>query len=55
MKQGEENTEFVKESENETSKFIFQKNNKTKVGAAVIIIFLVLITLGIVLSGVSFN
>ncbi len=54
MKQGEERTEFVKEPENQTSKFIFQKNKKTKIGATVIIIFLVLITLGIIISGVSF-
>lgn len=55
MKQGEENTEFVKEPENKKPEFIFQKNKKTIVGAVVIIAFLLLITLGIVISGVEFN
>ncbi len=55
MKQGEENTEFVKEPENEKPHYIFQKNKKTIVGAIVIIAFLLLITLGIVISGVEFN
>ena len=55
MKQGEENTEFVKEPENEKPDFIFQKNKKTIIGAVVIIAFLLLITLGIIISGVAFN
>jgi preprotein translocase subunit SecE len=55
MKQGEENTEFVKEPENETPKFIFQKNRKTIIGAVVIVAFLIFIILAIVVSGVSFN
>ncbi|MGB3150807.1 MAG: hypothetical protein WBB27_09090 [Maribacter sp.] len=55
MKQGEENTEFVKDPENEKPHYIFQKNQKTVIGAIVIIVFLLLITLGIFVSGVEFN
>ena len=55
MKQGKENTEFVKEPERETPKFIFQKNRKTKIGFIIIVAFLVLITLGLILSGAMFN
>ncbi|MFS4469755.1 hypothetical protein [Maribacter sp. 2210JD10-5] len=54
MKQGEENTQFVKESEQSSRKYIFQKNSKTKVGLVIIIAFLVLIILGIALSGAVF-
>lgn len=55
MKQGEENTEFLKEPEDDTSKFIFQKNKKTVAGATIIIVFLILITVGIIFSGVVFK
>lgn len=55
MKQGKEKTEFVKEPEKETSKFIFQKNRKTKIGFIIIVIFLVLLTLGLILSGAMFQ
>lgn len=55
MKQGEENTEFVKEPENETSKFVFQKTKKTKIGAIIITAFLILLILGIILSGAMFK
>lgn len=51
MKQGEENTEFVKEPEEETQKFVFQKNKKTVIGAIIIVAFLILITFGIIFSG----
>lgn len=55
MKQGEENTEFVKEPEKETQKFVFQKNKKTIIGAIIIVTFLILITIGIIFSGAVFS
>jgi len=54
MKQGEEKTEFVKEAGNNTDKFIFQKNKKTKVGAIIVIAFLILMIIGVIVSGVVF-
>jgi hypothetical protein len=45
-------TEFIKEPENETKQFIFQKNKITKTGALIIIGFLALIIGGIYLSGI---
>ncbi len=54
MKQGEEDTKFVKDPENETEKFILQKNTKTKTVTAIIIGVLVVIIIAIVLSGYQF-
>ncbi len=42
MKQGQENAQFIKEREEGTTSSIFQKNSKTKVGAWVIVTFLIL-------------
>ena len=50
IKQGEENTEFVKEEHQETEKYIFQKNAKTKTGFTFIIVVLILIILAIFVS-----
>lgn len=55
MKQGEEKTEFVKDPKNDKEEYIFQKDKKTKTGAAIIIGFLIILVLGVVLSGVAFN
>ncbi|WP_161595312.1 hypothetical protein [Maribacter aurantiacus] len=55
MKQGEEKTEFVKEPEKEKRGYIFQKDKKTKLGTAIVIGFLVLMILGVVLSGIAFE
>lgn len=52
MKQGEENTEFVKEEENPTRKYIFQKNKKTIIATVIILVFLIFLVLGLTLSGV---
>ncbi|NJB37710.1 hypothetical protein [Croceivirga sp. JEA036] len=54
MKQGEEKTEFVKEEHKDSKKYIFQKNTKTKVAFFFILSVLVLLILGVVVSGVSF-
>ncbi|WP_170158857.1 hypothetical protein [Ulvibacterium marinum] len=51
MKQGEEETQFVKEPEDSTRQFIFQKNKKTFFGAIFIVIVLIIIVAAIVLSG----
>lgn len=55
MKQGEENTEFVKDPKDDKEGYIFQKDKKTKVGAAIIIGFLIVLILGVVLSGIAFE
>lgn len=53
MKQGEENTRLIKEENNKTEKYIFQKNTKTKIGASIIISVLIVIVIAIVFSGVA--
>lgn len=55
MKEETEETKFVKESEEETKEFILQKNKKTKIGATIIISFLVVLIIGIIVSNVFFN
>lgn len=50
IKQGKEKTEFVKDENQETDNYIFQKNTKTKLGFGVILSILVLIVLAIVVS-----
>lgn len=54
MKQGEEDTKFVKNPENETDKFILQKNKKTKTAIAIIIGFLAIIIIALAISGFQF-
>lgn len=53
MKQGEEETKFVKEPEQPTKQFIFQKNRKTIFGAIFIIIVLIVIVVAIMVSGAT--
>lgn len=55
MKQGPEETQFVKEPEEKTQKYIFQKNKKTKLGAIILIVFLVLLLVGLFISNMFFN
>ncbi|UWX54424.1 hypothetical protein NYZ99_16080 [Maribacter litopenaei] len=55
MKQGEEKTEFVKDPEKEKRGYIFQKDTKTKLGTAIVIGFLILMIIGVVLSGIAFD
>jgi len=43
IKEGEENTEFVKDVNQKTKNYIFQKNAKTKFGFTFILITLILI------------
>ncbi|MGB6150510.1 MAG: hypothetical protein WBG48_00850 [Pricia sp.] len=53
-KESNENTEFVKEEHQDKRGYIFQKSTITKVATLVIIIFLVIIILGLVVSGTTF-
>ena len=48
MKQGNEEVKFVKEPEEETQNYIFQKNKKTKVGVFVFITILLFLIIGVI-------
>lgn len=50
MKQGEEQTKFVKEPEEPTRHYIFQKNAITKTATYIVAAFLVLLIAGVVAS-----
>ncbi len=54
-KEMDKNTEFVKEENQKTRNYIFQKNTITKTGFWIIIGFLILLVLGLVISGVFFE
>ena len=54
-KETELDTEFVKEENQKTRNYIFQKNKITKSGTLIIIAVLILIIIGIVVSGVFFE
>ncbi|MBS9464309.1 hypothetical protein KIM67_17935 [Flagellimonas sp. 389] len=51
MKQGEEKTQFIKEEENETRKYIFQKNTKTKTAFYFVLTVLILLALVVSITG----
>lgn len=51
----DKDTKFVKEENEPTRKYIFQKNGITKTGFAIIILFLILIIIGIYISGIFFE
>jgi hypothetical protein len=53
-KEDDVDTELVKEEHEPTRNYIFQKSTITKVAVIIIIGFLVLIVLGLVISGVDF-
>ena len=46
---------FVKEEEENREDYIFQKNKKTKVGTNFTLIVLVLLILGVIISGIFFE
>ena len=48
-------TKFIKDSDEETREYILQKNKKTKTAAIIIGSFLILLIIGIIVSGVSFD
>jgi len=54
-KQPEENIEFVKEEHHPKRNYIFQNSGITKTGFIIIVVFLVLIILGLITSGVFFG
>lgn len=54
-KQGEENTQILKDENDPKENYIFQDNKKTKVGAAIITAILLIILVGLILSGVIFK
>jgi uncharacterized ion transporter superfamily protein YfcC len=54
-KESDQDTKFVKEADDNTKQFIFQKNKKTKVATAIIVLFLIILIAGIVMSGVFFG
>lgn len=54
MKQGEERTEFVKDENEPTSKYIFQKNSKTIIGFYFVLTVLILLVLGVIITGFAF-
>lgn len=55
QKQGEEQTEFIKEPGNDSRKYLFQKNAKTQTAIVIIVVVLLLILAGIVGSGFSLD
>ncbi|NNE77213.1 MAG: hypothetical protein HKN31_09090 [Pricia sp.] len=54
-KEKDENTEFVKEENDPKRGYIFQKTGITKTGFWIIIAFLVLIFIGLAVSGIFFE
>ncbi|WP_199271556.1 hypothetical protein [Cellulophaga sp. L1A9] len=54
IKENDTKTKFIKESDDDTEHYVLQKNKKTKLGVGIIIAFLVVLILGVVLSGAFF-
>jgi len=54
-KEKDQNTEFVKEEYDPKPNYIFQKTGITKTGFWIIIAFLILITIGLIVSGMFFD
>lgn len=52
MKQGEEETEFVKDEEQSTRKYIFQKNTITKVAFFFVLVVLILLIIAVAFTDI---
>ncbi|MBO0591575.1 hypothetical protein I2486_09150 [Cellulophaga sp. E16_2] len=55
IKENDPKTKFIKESDEDTKHYILQKNKKTKLGIGIIIVFLLVVIVGIIMSGVFFD
>ncbi|MDX1327431.1 MAG: hypothetical protein R3299_06965 [Arenibacter sp.] len=51
IKQGEENTKFIKKEEDPTKQYVFQKNKKTILATGIVTAILLLLLIGIIVSG----
>jgi hypothetical protein len=54
-KEKDQGTEFVKDERDPKRGYIFQKTGITKIGFWIIIAFLILIAIGLIVSGVFFD
>lgn len=55
MKQGEEETKFIKEPEEPTRNYIFQKNGITKTATYIVAGFLVVLVIALIISILYFG
>ncbi len=53
-KETDKNTKFVKEEHESKTSYIFQKNTITKIAFVIVLIFLVIVIIGLIVSGTSF-
>ncbi|MGB7395753.1 MAG: hypothetical protein WA913_15305 [Pricia sp.] len=54
-KETDKDTEFVKEENQSTRNYIFQKSGITKTGFIIIVIFLIILIVGLAVSGIFFE
>jgi len=54
-KQPEEKTELVKEQDNPKRNYILKKNGATKTGFIVVLVILIIVAVGVLLSGLIFE
>jgi len=52
-KETDKDTQFIKEADKSTRKYIFKKNTITKVATIIVVAFLILLVIGLVASGTS--
>ena len=52
-KETDKNTEFIKDEHEAKKSYIFQNNGITKIAAGIIVVFLIIIVIGLVVSGTS--